>query len=117
MQRKNFISSLGFAIKGIKAFFSLELHAIYHSVAAVAVIVAGIILGVNRYEWALLIIAISLVFICEMLNTTIEWIMNLLHPQHHKKAAMIKDLAAGFVLFSSFMAVILGIIVFYPYIF
>ncbi len=116
MHKKNLIVSMRFAVKGIAAFFRSELHAVYHTLAAIAVIIAGFAFGVNRYEWAVLIIAITLVFISEIMNTAVEKMMDLLHPGRHEQAGLIKDLAAGFVLFSSFTAVILGIIVFYPYI-
>lgn len=117
MQKKNFIRSLGFAGKGLRYFFKQELHAMYHSIAAIAVVAAGSIFDVSRTDWAILIIAIALVFTSEIINTTIEKFMDLLHPQHHPKAGLVKDLAAGMVLFCSFIAIILGIIVFYPYIF
>ena len=116
MEKKKFIISLNNALRGVKLFFTSELHAVYHSIAALLVIVAGIVFGVNPMEWVLLVIAIALVFVSEFVNTIIERIIDIFYPEKHAKVGKIKDMAAGMVLFSSLIAVILGVIVFYPYI-
>lgn len=106
---------MGYAIRGLKLFFTSEVHAIYHSVAALLVIAMGYIFNVNLTQWALLIIAIGLVFASEFANTVIERMMNFVHPDKHQQVEHIKDMAAGMVLFSSMIAVALGILVFAPY--
>lgn len=116
MQKKNFIKSLIFAIAGLRRFFFSELHALYHTIAAIMVIILAIIIDVNRWEWGLLIVAIALVFFAEITNSVVEAIMDFLHPDYNVNAGRIKDMAAGLVLFCSIVAVILGVLVFYPYI-
>ena len=61
----------------------------------------------------MLIFAISLVLICEMLNTAAEYIMNLVQDTYHPLAKIIKDIGAGAVLFSSINAVAVGYLVFF----
>ena len=116
MPKKNFVNSLRDAFRGLILFFTSELHALYHSIAAVIVIAFGFIFGVNLTEWAVLTIAIGLVFTSEFANTVIERMMNMIHPDRHQEVGRIKDMAAGMVLFCSLIAVVLGILVFSPYI-
>ncbi len=116
MQRKNFFISLGFALRGLREFFRSELHAIYHSIAAIVVVIAGIVFQVTRYEWLFLVLAISLVFLTEVINTLLERFMDLVHPGQHIKAGQVKDMAASAVLVATVTAIVIGIVVFTPYI-
>lgn len=90
-------------------------HVIFHIVATLFILTLGFYYQVTSYDWALLVIAISLVWITEIINSSIEQIIDLVHPEHGKMAGIIKDMAAGAVLIAAITAVILGAIVFYPY--
>lgn len=63
-----------------------------------------------------MVVAISLVLIAEILNTAIEFLVNLVSPQYNEMAGKVKDIAAGAVLFAAIMAVVIGTIVFGPYV-
>lgn len=63
-----------------------------------------------------MVVAISLVLIAEILNTAIEFLVNLVSPQYNEMAGKVKDIAAGAVLFAALMAVVIGTIVFGPYV-
>ncbi|MCF8330978.1 MAG: diacylglycerol kinase family protein [Bacteroidales bacterium] len=116
MQKKNFIKSLSYAIAGLKKFFLSELHALYHLGAAIIVIAFAFFFDINRWEWCVLMVAIAIVFLAEIINSVVEHIIDFLHPAHDVNAGRIKDMAAGLVLFCSIIAIILGVLVFYPYI-
>ena len=111
------IKSVGFAIEGIATFFKTQHNAWIHALAAIIVVFAGFVLNVNSNEWCLLTFAIALVIVAEMLNTAIEFLTDLVSPNHNQQAKKVKDVAAGAVLISSIAAVVIGLIVFLPKIF
>lgn len=88
-----------------------------HCFAAVLVIIAGFIFKINATEWMIIAINIGMVIGFEMLNTSIERICNLVHPQHHPFVKTIKDVAAGAVLVVAIIAAVCGCIIFLPKIF
>ena len=108
------IKSFKFAIEGVISFFKTEHNAWIHCVAAVAVVCAGFILKIDKYEWCWIIISIALVFIFEMINTAIEIICDVVSPEINPQIKRIKDIAAGAVLVASLAAVAIGLIIFVP---
>jgi diacylglycerol kinase len=114
---KAFFKSFVYAAEGIKHCITKDRNFIVHCCAAVLVIIAGFVFKVNATEWMILAINIGLVIGFEMLNTSIEKICNLVHPQHHPFVKIIKDVAAGAVLLVAIIAAVCGCIIFYPKIF
>ncbi|MDQ3193105.1 MAG: diacylglycerol kinase family protein [Bacteroidota bacterium] len=108
------IKSFQFAIKGLKIFFSTQINAFIEVLATFFIIVAGIYFNLSLYEWALVIIAIGIVFIAEIFNTSIEFLTDLVSPQYNETAGKVKDIAAAGVLVAAIVALVLGLIVFVP---
>jgi diacylglycerol kinase len=108
------LKSFGFAIEGIITFLKTQQNAWIHCFATIVVIVLGFVLKVNNVEWCMLVIAIALVMITEMLNTSIEFLTDKVSPDYHPLAKKVKDVAAGAVLCATIVAVIIGAFVFLP---
>lgn len=108
-------NSFRYAFKGLKLFFTTQHNSWIHLVAALSVIAAGFFFGITRMEWLFVILAIALVLIIEILNTAIEFLVDLVSPEYNELAGKIKDLAAGAVLFAAIMAAVIGVLVFGPY--
>jgi diacylglycerol kinase len=108
----NRIKSFGPALKGLFWLFKNEGNAQFHLIATIVVVIAGFYFKVTLFEWILLCFAIGLVITAEALNTAIEKTIDLLHPQKHEKAGLVKDLAAASVLIASILAIIVGLLVF-----
>jgi diacylglycerol kinase len=70
----------------------------------------------NRYEWAILWVAMGLVFVSEGLNTALETTIDVLHPDIHPMIGRAKDMAAGATLSASIVAIIVGLYIFSPHI-
>jgi len=70
----------------------------------------------NRYEWAMLWVAMGLVFVSEGLNTALETTIDVLHPGIHPMIGRAKDMAAGATLSASIVAIIVGLYIFSPHI-
>ncbi|MCW3462755.1 diacylglycerol kinase family protein [Chitinophaga nivalis] len=111
------IASFGYAFNGIIAFLRSEPHARIHALATIVVVAAGCWYHIATSEWIWLILCIALVWVTEMLNTVVEKIMDHLSPQQHPKVKWIKDVAAGAVLVAAIAALVIGILIFYPYLF
>jgi diacylglycerol kinase len=110
----NLISSLRHAFEGLRYVLLIERNARVHLAVAVLVILVSFWLELSRVEWSLMIIAISLVFVGEMLNTVVEITIDLITLDHHPLAKHAKDVAAGAILFSAFAAAMLGLIILGP---
>ncbi|HET8855653.1 MAG TPA: diacylglycerol kinase family protein, partial [Salinimicrobium sp.] len=67
--------------------------------------------------WMFQLLSIGLIMTAEGLNTALEKIADFVHPDLHTKIGYIKDVAAGAVFFAAVIAVIIGVIIYFPYIF
>jgi diacylglycerol kinase len=117
MQLIKTIRSFGPAFKGVRNGFLSENNFKVHFLAAICVIILGWYLKVQRSDWLWLISAIGFVFTAEYLNTALEKLTDLISPGQNELAGKAKDLAAGAVLVASITALVIGVLVFWPYIF
>ena len=85
-----------------------------HLVVAVLVVLAGWFFNITTTEWMLCLLCFGLVFGAEMVNTSIENLVDLVSPQRHELAGKAKDMAAGAVLLSALFAACVGLIIFIP---
>ena len=92
-----------------------DLNLSFHLIAAMAVIIAGIVLGITRTEWIMVVMCIGTVIAAELFNTAIEKLVDLVSPERHPVAGQVKDIAAGAVLICAVAAAIIGLIIFIPY--
>ncbi|MGM9507111.1 diacylglycerol kinase family protein [Larkinella sp. GY13] len=109
--RKN-LRSFRFAAEGIVALFRFENNAKIHLLAAMAVVVAGIWLRLDRVEWALVLTQVGLVLAAEAFNTALEKLADVVSPDHHPLIKTVKDLSAGAVLLVVIVAIVVGILIF-----
>lgn len=112
-----FLKSFVYALQGIFHCMMKERNFIVHCLLAIAAIIAGFVFGISQTEWMIVLINIAIVIGFEMMNTSIERLCNLLHPQHHPFVKIIKDVAAGAVLVAAMIAAACGSIIFLPKIF
>jgi diacylglycerol kinase len=114
---KQFFKSFGFAFKGIKASLREQRNLKVQIFITLLTIGAGFFYNITPTEWALILIVIGLVLGLEMINTSIESLVDLVTLERKPQAGKIKDIAAGAVLIASVVAVIVGVIVFRKYCF
>jgi diacylglycerol kinase (ATP) len=86
-----------------------------HCAIGVAAVILGLLLRITRGEWLVLVLSIALVLATEGVNTAIEAVVDLVSPYHHPLAKIAKDVAAGTVLLVAIASVIIGLIIFLPY--
>ena len=110
------LKSIIHAVDGITELLKGQHNAWVHLIASFSIISFGFIFHINRMEWLFLVIAITLVWICEAFNTALEYLCDVASPDFHPLIKKSKDVAAGAVLLSSIGAMLIGLIVFLPYI-
>jgi diacylglycerol kinase len=86
-----------------------------HMVVSIAVILISFILHLNASSWALILLAIAMVWIAEFLNTALEAVVDLAsNHQQHELARVGKDVGAAAVLIAAITSVIIGLIILGP---
>jgi diacylglycerol kinase len=114
---KPLIKSFGYAFEGLFHAIKHNRNLKIHLATALIVILASIYFDVTLYEKEILGVMILLVILSEMVNTSIEEMVNLITTEHRKEAKIAKDVAAGMILVAAMGAVIIGSFIFFPYIF
>ena len=107
-------ASFGFAFEGIIYVLRTQPNTWIHGIISISVIGMGLWLGLSKIEWVLLVLAMGIVWTAEIMNTAIEAVVDLASPDLHPIAKVAKDSAAGGVLVSAMMAVIVGALVLGP---
>ncbi len=102
------------ALRGIALFFIKEAHARIHAALAAVAIALGIALKISRIEWAILLLAIGLVFAAEAFNSALEELADAVHPDRHPGIGRAKDIAAAGVLLAAIAAALIGAFIFIP---
>lgn len=110
------LRSFAHAFRGLKWAWSSQIHIRIHAIAALLVCAAGLAAGVTPREWILLLLCIGCVFSAELFNTAIEVFANKLHPNMDPEIGKVKDLAAAAVLICALTSVLVGLIIFIPYV-
>ena len=106
--------SFKYAIMGILSAFRSERNMWIHLAAAMAAVVSGFIFRISYLEWGLVIFSIALVITTEMVNTTMEYLVNVIKEERSESVRRIKDISAAAVLIATLAAVAIGLIVFLP---
>ncbi len=113
---KRLFKSFRYAVKGMIKTLREEQNLHIQSAAAIIVVAMGVYFGLSRLEWIALILVIGLVIIMEVVNSAIERVTDVLKPRLNTYVKEIKDIMAAAVMLASIIAVLVGLIVFTPYI-
>ena len=108
--------SFKYALNGVFTALRICRNLKIHYLLAVIAIIAGFYFQIGRLEFAVILLAITLVITLEMINTAIEKVVDLLTEKYHILALIAKDVAAGAVLIASVVAFIVGALIFGPHI-
>lgn len=111
---KKFIRGFYFAFSGLAYAFKTQRNFRVHCAAVVIISLLSFYLNLNSSEWLWMVAAMALVLITELMNTSIEALVDLVSPQYNKKAGIAKDVAAAMVLLSAIAALLIGIIILLP---
>ena len=126
-QKKNpLYKSFGYAFEGIFTGIKKERNMKIHCVAAVLVVIAGMILAmlcvvaagfvfrISVSEWCICLILFGMILSLELVNTAMEAVVDLVTEERRPLAKLAKDTAAGAVLIAAIMAAGVGLLIFVP---
>jgi undecaprenol kinase len=108
--------SFSFAMTGIKTALWSERNMRIHFLVSLLVIGCALFFSISQLEWLFVIFAIGGIFSLELINTAIERVVDLVTKEYHPLAKQAKDIAAGAVFIYAITVVVIGIIIFLPYI-
>ena len=101
------------ARKGFNLAVRSEINIRIHVAIATLVIFLALYLKFSAVEFCILLFVIALVIVTEMLNTAIEFALDsIYHNKYSRMVGMAKDISAGAVMFSTFISVLVGLILF-----
>lgn len=112
-----FLKSFIYAFHGIVVSLREQRNLKVQLFVAVLTVGAGFFFSITAMEWCLVLFSIGLVVGLEMINTSLEGLVDLVTRERLPLAGKIKDMAAGAVLVASLIAVIIGVIIFRKYCF
>jgi diacylglycerol kinase (ATP) len=110
------LRSFRYAITGIFRMLRCQHNAWLHLAVTLVVIGAGILFDLPARERSWIILAISLVWTAEALNTAFEFLADAASPAFHPLVRDAKDVAAGAVLITAIGAAVIGAIIFWPHV-
>ncbi len=102
------------AISGLVLALTSEINMKIIIACTILVIVAGFVWQISYNEWLTVLLAVALVFMAEMINTSVEAVTDLVTSEWRQDAKIAKDVSGGMVLVASLFALVIGIIIFLP---
>lgn len=110
----NRLAAFRHAFRGWWVVIRTQRNAWIHALATLSVLVLGLVLRIGWSDWAVLLLAIGLVWLAEFLNTALEAVVDLASPEIHPLARVGKDVGAAGVLIAAAVAILVGLMVLGP---
>lgn len=114
MKRASLWRSFGHALTGLWNAARGERNLRIHFTAAVFVLLLAAWLRVGLRDWAILLLTIGAVIAAELVNTSLEAIVDLVSPEQQESAKLAKDVAAAAVLVLAIVAGAVGLLILGP---
>jgi len=102
------------AFKGLWIGFTTDNSFKIHIFFTVIIFLVAAFLGLGLVEWVILILVTGLVFVSELFNTAIEYLVRMFTTEYHQLAEQLLDIAAGAVLLAAFTAIVTGVLILGP---
>lgn len=102
------------AVEGLFFAFKTEINMKLIVFFALLAIMLSLSLPISYSEWLVIFLTIMIVFVAEMINSSIEAVCDLITQDWNENVKIAKDVAAGTVLLASFFAVLIGLVIFLP---
>jgi diacylglycerol kinase (ATP) len=107
-RRPDLVAPFNVAISGIVHTFRTQRHMRVHLYVTILTVLGAFFLNLRLREILILLFMITFVLVAEMFNSAIEAVVDLASPNYHPLAKFAKDIAAGAVLITTIMSIIVG---------
>lgn len=107
-------ASFGYALSGLWYAVRTQLNMRIHLSVSAAVLVVGLYVGLSWTQWAVLVLTIGAVLIAELFNTVAEAALDAATSYYHPLIKIAKDVAAGAVLLTALLSVVVGLLILGP---
>ena len=112
--KRKFSSSIKNCLEGINFVITNESNFKIEIVIGIIALLLSYILKISRIEFIIILIMIALVLTSEIINTSIEKVVDLYTKDYSNLAKIAKDVSAGSVLVMSIFSLLVGVIIFLP---
>lgn len=113
---KRLSKSFKYSLTGLVKVFREEQNFRIHTAATLLVLFLAWYFQIQIWEFIVLLMLIGLVLILEIVNSIFERLLDLIRPRIHNYVEDIKDMAAALVFIGAALSVIIGLLIFLPYI-
>ena len=110
-------NSFHYAFSGLQFAWENDQNIRLHFVITLLVLVLAFSFQVTAVEFGILLAMIVIVLFCEMINTTVEKVVDLITKETREDARIAKDVSSAMVLIASVGAAIVGLSILLPYFF
>ena len=112
---KDLPTSFLYAAKGLKYAFSTQRNFRIHVGFALGSFALALLLGLNKSNFAIMVLTASSVLIVELINTAMESVVDLaIGKKFHPLAQIAKDCSAAAVLAASISSLIIAVLLLFP---
>jgi diacylglycerol kinase len=110
---KKLFRSFLYAFSGLRYALKTQRNMRIHFLALFLAVLLGIWVKLIRFEWAILFLCCGSVIAAEIFNTSLEKLMDHLHPEKNEAIRRAKDLAAAAVLVLALFSLLVGYFLFW----
>jgi len=114
LRSRSRLASFRYAVAGLAHVLRTQRNAWIHAVASLAVVLLAFWLQPGLAQWAVLVLAMALVWMAEFINSALEAIVDLASPDVHPLAKVGKDVGAAAVLIAAVSAALVGLLILGP---
>lgn len=113
----SFSESFNYATRGLRLAINSQKNFVIELVIGGLAFFIATFLRFSSTDKCILLLTILVVLVCELFNSAIEFTLDATYKNSYSKLVeMAKDISAGVVLLASIFSIIIGIILFLPYI-
>ncbi|MBE2199563.1 MAG: diacylglycerol kinase family protein [Anaerolinea sp.] len=106
--------SFRYAFEGWWYVINTQHNAWIHALVSAVVLALGSWLRLPLRDWAVIILAMTAVWMAEFMNTALEALVDMVSPDPHPLAKVAKDVAAAAVLVGALGSIIIGLLIMGP---
>jgi len=113
---RNLAKSFSFALNGYSYALKTQRNFRIQTVLGITTAILAFFFNFSRFEWMILLLVICFVLTSELVNTTLEAVVDLTtNGEISQKAKFAKDVSATVVLLTAVFAVFTGLLLFIPH--